>query len=244
MFERFTDRARRVVVLAQEESRMLSHDRIGTAHLLLGVLRDQDSAAATALGEAGVSLAAARGRLLERWPGDGRAAPSGHIPFTPHAKQVLESALLVTQRLGGQSIDTPHLLRAIIDVRDCAGHQLLVDLGIDIDALALVTDRLAQDEAEAEALDGPGVRVARAGRVRASLGPSASRPAARLAADIAELATDLRLRHDRLVAALRHYGQHRDGCDPATEGGCTCGLHRLLAEVDPPSATRQGSAGR
>lgn len=146
MFERFNDRARRVVVLAQEESRMLGHDRIGTAHLLLGVLRDRDRATAPVLDEMGVTLPAVRGKLLEQSPASGHGGPSGHIPFTPGAKKVLETAVEVTQRLGGQYIGTPHLLRALLEVRDGRAYGLLTDLGVNTDELATRADRLARND--------------------------------------------------------------------------------------------------
>src|SRR5436190_21145347 len=92
MFERFTDRARRCVVLAQEESRMLGHAYIGTEHLLLGLVHERDGAAAKALESLGISLEAVRSQV-EEIIGQGQAAPTGHIPFTPRAKKVLELSL-------------------------------------------------------------------------------------------------------------------------------------------------------
>jgi hypothetical protein len=118
---RFTDRGRQVLVLAQDESRLLAHDRIGTEHLLLGLLRVEDDETASALQGAGVTLAAAR-RHVEQSQGRGRKQPSGHIPFTQRAKKVLELSLRVSQRLGGQTISEPHVLRAILDVRDSTAH--------------------------------------------------------------------------------------------------------------------------
>src|ERR1700750_2526670 len=89
MFERFTDRARRVVVLAQEEARMLNHNYIGTEHILLGLIHEGEGVAAKALESLGISLEAVR-QQVEVIIGQGQQAPSGHIPFTPRAKKVLE----------------------------------------------------------------------------------------------------------------------------------------------------------
>src|SRR5215470_11473113 len=89
MFERFTDRARRVVVLAQEEARMLDHGYIGTEHLLLGLIHEGEGVAAKTLGAMGISLDAVL-QQVETTIGRGKEPPSGHIPFTPRAKRVLE----------------------------------------------------------------------------------------------------------------------------------------------------------
>ena len=99
MFERFTDRARRVVVLAQDEARMLNHDYIGTEHLLLGLIGEGEGVAARALESLGISLDALR-QQVEQVIGRGQQAPSGHIPFTPRAKKVMELALREANDLG------------------------------------------------------------------------------------------------------------------------------------------------
>ena len=101
MFERFTDRARRVAVLAQEEARMLHHDHIGTEHILLGLIREGEGVAAKALESLGISLEAVRQHVGEI-AGQGQQAPSGHIPFTPRAKNVLELSLREALQLGSQ----------------------------------------------------------------------------------------------------------------------------------------------
>ena len=123
MFERFTDRARRVVVQAQEEARELNHSYIGTEHLLLGILRDGDGAAAGALASLGVGLDAARERVAEI-TGRGRQAPSGHIPFTPRAKKVLELSLRESLQLGNESIGPGHILLGLIT----EGHGVAVEV--------------------------------------------------------------------------------------------------------------------
>src|SRR5881394_1924399 len=99
MFERFTDRARRVVVLAQEEARMLNHNYIGTEHILLGLIHEGEGVAAKALESLGISLEAVR-QQVEEIIGQGQQAPSGHIPFTPRAKKVLELSLREALQLG------------------------------------------------------------------------------------------------------------------------------------------------
>jgi ATP-dependent Clp protease ATP-binding subunit ClpA len=134
MFERFTDRARRVVVLAQEEARMLSHNHIGTAHLLLGLLNEQSGIAVQALEAAGVTLTAARAAVVEML-GPGAAAPSGPIPFTPRAKKILELSLREALEQGRTYIGTEHLLLGLIREGDGAGVQILERLGEPLPAL-------------------------------------------------------------------------------------------------------------
>jgi len=121
VFERFTDRARRVVVLAQDEARMLNHDYIGTEHLLLGLIGEGEGVAARALESLGISLDALR-QQVEQVIGRGQQAPSGHIPFTPRAKKVMELALREANDLGHSYIGTEHILLGLIregDGRRC-----------------------------------------------------------------------------------------------------------------------------
>src|SRR5437870_521994 len=113
MFERFTDRARRVVVLAQEEARMLNHNYIGTEHILLGLIHEGEGVAAKALESLGISLEAVRSQV-EEIIGQGQAAPTGHIPFTPRAKKVLELSLREALQLGHNYIGTEHILLGLI----------------------------------------------------------------------------------------------------------------------------------
>jgi len=131
MFERFTDRSRRVVVLAQEEARLLDHNYIGTEHLLLGLIREGEGVAAKALESLGVSLEAVRQRVLEII-GQGQEAPSGHIPFTPRAKKVLELSLREALQLGHDYIGTEHILLGLIREVDGVAAQVLVRLGADL----------------------------------------------------------------------------------------------------------------
>ena len=131
MFERFTDRARRTVVLAQEEARLLQHNYIGTEHLLLGLIHEGEGVAAKALESLGIGLAAVR-QQVEEIIGRGQQAPSGHIPFTPRAKKVLELALREAIQLGHNYIGTEHILLGLIREGDGVAAQVLVRLGADL----------------------------------------------------------------------------------------------------------------
>src|SRR6266849_1188369 len=131
MFERFTDRARRVVVLAQEEARMLNHNYIGTEHILLGLIHEGEGVAAKALESLGVSQEAVR-RQVEEIIGQGERAPSGHIPFTPRAKKVLELALREALQLGHNYIGTEHILLGLIREGEGVAAQVLIKLGADL----------------------------------------------------------------------------------------------------------------
>ena len=130
MFERFTDRARRVIVLAQQEARLLGHGYIGTEHLLLGLLADGGGTAAQALESLGVTLDAAREQVREM-VGEGQRPQTqpGHIPFTPPAKKVLELSLREALNLGDDHIGTEHLLLGLLAEADGVGAQVVARLG-------------------------------------------------------------------------------------------------------------------
>jgi hypothetical protein len=128
MFERFTDRARRVVVLSQEEAVGLKHSYIGTEHLLLGLIREREGVAARALESLGISLEAVRGEV-EQIIGQGQSAPSGQIPFTPRAKKVLELSLREALQLGHSYIGTEHILLGLVREGEGVAAQVLVKLG-------------------------------------------------------------------------------------------------------------------
>lgn len=138
MFERFTDRARRVIVLAQEEARALQHNYIGTEHLLLGLIREGDGVAAKALEAKGVTLEDTR-KQVEEMIGKGTAAPTGHIPFTPHAKQVLELSLREALQLGHSYIGTEHILLGLIREGEGVGTQVLIKMDVDLSDLRSTT---------------------------------------------------------------------------------------------------------
>ncbi|MFM7068615.1 MAG: Clp protease N-terminal domain-containing protein, partial [Actinomycetes bacterium] len=131
MFERFTDRARRVVVLAQEEARLLQHNYIGTEHILLGLIHEGEGVAAKALESLGISLEAVR-QQVEEIIGQGGTSPSGHIPFTPRAKKVLELSLREALQLGHNYIGTEHILLGLIREGEGVAAQVLVKLGADL----------------------------------------------------------------------------------------------------------------
>lgn len=131
MFERFTDRARRVLVLAQEEARFLNHSFIGTEHLLLGLVREEDGIAAQALEALGISLETARQRVEEA-TGIGGSAPSGSPPFTPRAKKVLELSLRESLQLGHSYIGTEHMLLGLVREGEGTAVQVLAGLGADL----------------------------------------------------------------------------------------------------------------
>jgi ATP-dependent Clp protease ATP-binding subunit ClpC len=196
MFERFTDRARRVVVLAQEESQRLSHNYIGTEHLLLGLLAEQDGVAARALESLNVTLTAAR-EQVEEIIGLGQQKPHGHIPFTPRAKKILELSLREALTMGSEVIDTQHLLLGLIDEGDGVGAQILQRLGATAQDVQETVARLINAEPEAAVVTGPGsepraVSVARPVRIRADA-----------LAEVMGLLVDI---DQRLSAIERHLG--------------------------------------
>ena len=131
MFERFTDRARRVVVLAQEEARLLNHSYIGTEHILLGLIHEGEGVAAKALESLNISLEAVRAQV-EEIIGQGGSSPSGHIPFTPRAKKVLELSLREALQLGHNYIGTEHILLGLLREGEGVATQVLVKLGADL----------------------------------------------------------------------------------------------------------------
>src|SRR5437762_12267146 len=144
MFERFTDRARRVVVLAQEEARMLNHNYIGTEHLLLGLIHEGEGVAAKALESMNISLEAVRSQV-EDIIGQGQAAPTGHLPFTPRAKKVLELSLREALKRGHNYIGTEHMLLGLVREGQGVAAQVLHKLGADLDRVRQQVIGLLQD---------------------------------------------------------------------------------------------------
>ena len=131
MFQRFTDRARRVVVLAQEEARMLNHDYVGTEHILLALIHEGEGVAAKALESLGIRLEAVR-EQVKQIVGQGQQAPSGHIAFTPRTKKVLELSLREAKHLGHSYIGTEHILLGMIREGRGVGAQVLVKMGAEL----------------------------------------------------------------------------------------------------------------
>jgi ATP-dependent Clp protease ATP-binding subunit ClpC len=154
MFERFTDQARRVVTLAQEEARMLRHNRIGTEHLLLGLIQVDDGVAAQALESLGISLAAVR-EQVEETIGQGRWVPPVNIPYAPQAKKVLDMSLREALALGHHTIGTEHILLGLIRDGEGPAAQVLDTLGADLSGVRQQVLRLLHDAAEEEQRNGP-----------------------------------------------------------------------------------------
>jgi len=172
MFQRFTDRARRVVVLAQDEARRLDHNYIGTEHILLGLIREGEGVAAAALKSLGISLAPVR-QQVEEIIGRGQETPQGHIPFTPRAKQVLELSLRESLQLGHDYIGTEHILLGLIREGDGVAAQVLVRLGADLNRVRQQVIQLLHGRAAGE--PGPGAEVRpEMAEQRAGIGPDTS----------------------------------------------------------------------
>ena len=156
MFERFTDRARRVVVLAQDEARALNHNYIGTEHLLLGLIHEGEGVAAKALESMDISLDAVRAQVVEII-GEGQSAPSGHIPFTPRAKKVLELSLREALQLGHNYIGTEHILLGLLREGEGVAAQVLTNLGADLGSVRqTVMQMLSGHDAKETVTAGPG----------------------------------------------------------------------------------------
>jgi ATP-dependent Clp protease ATP-binding subunit ClpC len=134
MFERFTDRARRVIVLAQEEARTLRHDYVGPEHVLLGLVHEGEGVASKALESLGIGSEAVRQRVEEA-TGQGERAPSGHIPFLPQTKDLLKQALNESKELGHHYIGTEHILLGLIRQGDSKAAQVLTGLGADLNGV-------------------------------------------------------------------------------------------------------------
>jgi ATP-dependent Clp protease ATP-binding subunit ClpC len=196
MFERFSDRARQVVILAQEEARRLNHDYIGTEHVLLGLLRDGESVAASALQALGITLEAVR-QQVEEIIGRGNKAPSGHIPFTPRAKKVLELSLREAMNFGHNYINPEHILLGLLREGEGVAVQVLVRLGADLNRVRLQVIQLLSTEGGT-----PGVRVAERETGEAARSPRLAVPgswAIGVQDALAKIA-------DRLTAIERHLG--------------------------------------
>ncbi len=153
MFERFTDRARRVVVLAQEEARLLGHNWIGTEHLLLGLISEGDGVAAKVLVKLGISTEAVRAKVESIIGEGGKEPPTGHIPFTPRSKKVLELSLREALALGHNYIGTEHVLLGLLREGQGLAAQVLVNLGAD---LSVVRQSVIQELSGYKTRGGPG----------------------------------------------------------------------------------------
>src|SRR5258706_2136789 len=175
MFERFTDRARQVVVLAQEEARALDHNYIGTEHLLLGLIRIDEGVAARALLSLGILPDALRKEIRQLIPQAGGTPQVGHIPFTPRAKKVLELSLREALQLGHNYIGTEHILLGLVREGQGVAAQVLVKLGADLDRVRQqVIEMLAGSTGEATQTSFDLGDAPRCNRCQASLVTSAA----------------------------------------------------------------------
>jgi ATP-dependent Clp protease ATP-binding subunit ClpC len=152
LFERFTDPAKRTIALAQEEARMLNHNYIGTEHILLGLIHEDEGVAAKALESLNISLEAVR-QQVEEIIGQGQAAPTGHIPFTPRAKKVLELSLREALQLGHNYIGTEHILLGLIREGEGVAAEVLQKLGANLDrvrnrVVRIIVHRVLEPEEE------------------------------------------------------------------------------------------------
>jgi ATP-dependent Clp protease ATP-binding subunit ClpC len=163
VFERFTERARQVVVLAQEEARALKHNYIGTEHLLLGLLREDEGIAARVLDELGVTLEGVREQVAQTI-GQGEEVTTGQIPFTPRAKKVLELSLREALTLGHNWIGTEHVLLGIVREDEGVGARILFDAGADADAIRDTVIRKLGPVASRGASPRPSGQLRRVGR--------------------------------------------------------------------------------
>ena len=171
MFERFTDRARRVLVLAQEEARLLNHSFIGTEHILLGLIHEGEGVAAKALESMGISLEAVREKV-EETIGMAGSAPSGSPPFTPRAKKVLELSLREALQLGHSYIGTEHMLLGLVREGEGVAAQVLVSLGVDLGRVRAQVIQLMSgsgSEHPSAETEGPMGAIARAASRRPAL---------------------------------------------------------------------------
>ena len=222
MFERFTDQARRVVVLAQEEARMLGHGYIGTEHILLGLLSEGEGLAAQALRALEITLEAAREQVSEII-GEGTGQPGDHIPFTPRTKKVLELSLREAQRLGDGFIGTEHILLGLAREGEGVGAQILERLGAPKDRV------IAQVLATARTAPGEELRQVPAGRMPAG-GPVTIREVLRRLDAIAE----------RLTTIEDELADMRNPAAPAPRKPASGGARKPPAgQRKPPGAARR-----
>jgi ATP-dependent Clp protease ATP-binding subunit ClpA len=169
VYERFTDRGRRVLVLAQDEARLLGHSFIGTEHLLLGLVKDEEGIAGKVLHSSGISLEGVRWKVEETLGAPG-SPPSGSPPFTPRAKKVLELSLREALQLGHDYVGTEHLLLGLLREGEGVAVQVLVSLGADLGAVRQkVLDMLPEDARTAEAELSTGSRLSYGRRVQRSV---------------------------------------------------------------------------
>jgi len=224
MFERFTDRARRVVVLAQQEARTLDHNYVGPEHILLGLVREGEGVAARALTELGVDLSAVR-QQIEELIGRGQQSPSGRIPFTPRTKKVLELSLREALQLGHNYIGTEHILLAILREGENVGAQVLVRMGTDLTQVRRQVVTLIVGSGDVLPGEDPGpsseIRSEPSGEARsgASREIRVARRAVRQDFLLIEVRGALVSISERLTAIERHLGMPGAGAGPDPKPG-------------------------
>jgi ATP-dependent Clp protease ATP-binding subunit ClpC len=242
MFERFTEQSRRVVVLAQEEARMLGHNHIGSEHLLLGLLHEQGGTAAEVLASAGITLEAARSQV-EELAAPREKSPSGHIPFTQRAKKILELSLREALEQRKSYIGTEHILLALMRDSDGMGARVLERLGGSLPALRQqVIDKVAEAPAPGPAereteheMWAADWRHAQGGFAREGRLPPPPPPAAALR----QLLTPI----DRRLAAIeRHLGIAADEEAEAGFRGLLASVNRHLANIERHLGLSAGDA--
>jgi ATP-dependent Clp protease ATP-binding subunit ClpC len=220
MFERFTTESRRAIVMAQEEARLLNHNYIGTEHILLGLLAEDEGDAARALASLNVTLQAAREQVREII-GEGPQEAQGHIPFTPRAKKVLELSLREALSLHSEVIGTEHLLLGLITEGDGVGAQILDRLGAPAETVRETVLELAGAEPDPLASEVP---------IEASVTRRRGAQQIRIEASI-EVRDLLRSIDRRLAAIERHLGITPDRAEPATPD-----TPAAAPPEDPPAA--------
>lgn len=216
MFERFTERARQVVVLAQEESRMFKHHYIGSEHILLGLLREQEGVAARVLESFDVTVERVREQVV-RIVGPGEDVPTGQIPFTPRAKKILELSLREALSLGHNYIGTEHVLLGLLHQGEGVAVRILVLLGAEPDRIREEVMRM---------LSGPGYAAASAAGAASVSSGRRAMPPPRVAVDI-HVTPDPELRRVLMAAASRAL---RDGREQFS-------LADLRAVIEPGGGT-------
>jgi len=232
MFERFTDQARRVVVMAQEEARLLGHGHIGTEHILLGLLAEGDGLAAQALATLEISLDAAREQVAEII-GEGTGQPSSHIPFTPRTKKVLELSLREAQRLGDSYIGTEHILLGMAREGEGVGVQVMDRLGASTDRV------LAQAQMTKRAAPGEELRRVSAGRQTPIERPVAMRSIVSRLDEIAERLSAI----ENLLAEMRRPAARSRKPASGEAGKPPAGQRKPPAEgAEPPGRTEPPAA--
>ncbi len=226
MFERFTDRARRVVILAQEEARMLDHNYIGTEHVLLGLIHESEGVASRALESLGVTLQPARDQV-QKIIGRGKKTPSGPIPFTPRAKKVLELSLREALQLGDDHIGTEHILLGLLREGEGVAVQILVAMGVDLNHVRRQVIQMAKGEGTRVATPvpaGEGIRVTTPpGPIEAAEAVARQQMRVPLHVWMTSMQSSLDRVVDRLEAIERHLG-----------------LKSSAAEADAPPGKAEG----